>query len=127
MVDDILSLAKAYDVTIEQTEKEHTFFVTLRSKDTWMPPLIVQFVDKRIYSVKFINNDFFEIPDADLLKTLRCILNGKYEVKSNLFNTKKWIIIENGDKQILPERIYKLEDKKLYDRLPYPFPKMPVN
>ena len=122
MVDEITSIANAYDIEVEEDRSPDITTFTLTSNSGTTPKVItVQYVKDRIYSVKFLNNDFFELPDEELLNVLNLILQGQYEIKTSKFRKIKSVVVKSGSGDIFPERV---SDDKLenYERLPESFP-----
>jgi len=122
MVDEITSIANAYDIEVEEERSPDITTFTLTSNSGTTPKVItVQYVKDRIYSVKFLNNDFFELPDEELLNVLNLILQGQYEIKTSKFRKIKSVVVKSGSGDIFPERV---SDDKLenYERLPESFP-----
>lgn len=106
MVELLKKYIDKYNLRIQEDIKGRSSFVTLTDSQVELPPIIVHFVNQRIYSVSFLSNDFFEIPDDQLYFVLESILQGQYKVKSSWFSKKKIVIIPQGNHNIIPERVH---------------------
>lgn len=127
MVEDILDeIRKQYSVTLNEAESNTSVkFVTVVEKGKDPKVVSLQYVDNQLYSVTFINNEFFELTKEDLATVIMAILEGNYIVKRPLFR-RPFIVIQRADgRKILPERLQNkhltLDDIGLYKALPEPF------
>lgn len=124
MVKDIQNILSKYSVNIdEETVDARSSFITADDTQKSLPSIQIHFVDERIYSLTFVNNEFFEIPDDDLFFVLQSILQGTYEVKKNVFGRYS-IKIKEANRYILPERLHKIDknqQKEVYASLPRAF------
>lgn len=109
------------DISFE-SNSNITYLVTLNSKSLKDINIHIRYVNDKIYSVFFLNCDFFEIAETDLYTVVECILKGSYRLNSTgLFKKRKYVqIIAN--KLINPENIN--DDKEFiayYAKLPAAF------
>lgn len=123
LVEDIKS---RYLVDIEESPVEgRSQFIEIAEKVNPLKRLTLQFLDGDLYSVMFINNEFFEISSEDLSLVLWNILKGKYVVKKSLFRKPSITTPGPHNKLILPERLHNqsltTDDIKLYRVLPAAF------
>lgn len=109
-----------YVLTVKENRKGSSSFLVLTDVNLRIPPITIHFMTDRLYSVSFLNNEFFEIPDTLLMDVLRSLLEGRYEVKTSWFKKRKSIQIRVHDKSILPERVYESTGVQ-YDGLPRAF------
>lgn len=120
MVKDTKSLLDNYNVKVVTEDKGDTIFWTIQdSKRSVIPSITVQFVNNEIYSVTFLNNEFFELPDDQLHYVLAALLQGKYRIKTSLLR-KKWVVVPYGETLITPERTTKHLPSD-YEELPTSF------
>lgn len=109
------------DVSVE-SNSNITHLVTLTSKSVKGLSIHIRYVNDQIYSVFFLNCDFFEITETDLYAVVESILKGSYRFKSTgLFKRRRYVQII-ADKFINPENINK--DKEFiayYGKLPAAF------
>jgi hypothetical protein len=122
--EDIKKVLSGYSTDIQSEtkgEKANMGFLTVTDIKQKQPEIVIHFIDSRIYSITFLNNEFFEIPDQDLLQVLSAILAGGYKVHKPIFGQKKSIFIESGDKKLTPTRVNGYEDKGIYNQLPFSF------
>jgi len=110
MVDKKLDrITKLYKVTIEQELKNPiTQFVHVVDISQRIPPITVVYLHDKIYVVKYLNNDFFELEnDDDLYYVVSSILEGNYQVQTSIFRKRKSIRIPKvKTKYICPKRVY---------------------
>ena len=123
----IQDLTSSYDVDLKwDRPNEESLMVSIRDKIERLE-LQIHFVSERIYAVRFLNNEFFEIPDENLWLVAREILHGNYEIKKGLFSSKKWIRVRLDDKNYAtPEITYSYKevegvDDYSYEHLPKQF------
>lgn len=70
--------------------------------------------------VYFLNNQFYELNDEELLHCFEDIIKGQYSVRKSLFSNKKWIVTDQG--KFTPARTTdKSFDFKVYETLPKKF------
>ena len=123
-IDTVKQQIAGYDVDINIKAKgDQSIFLTIRDRRGNAPPIIMQFVNQDVYAVEFLNNQFFELSEDELMLVLNTLLRGTYEVRRNLFGQGKTIRVPNNinQKYILPERTMGKADKELYSRLPLAF------
>lgn len=120
-------IIKPYAVTAKVTQQDkRSHFLTIDSLKEKRAPIIVHYVDGRIYAVRFLNNEFFEISDEQLYDVIVSLLSGNYEVKRSSLRRKPYIVISKSDSttRILPERTYPSSSiKNEYELIPSPFPR----
>lgn len=126
MVDEkIRDYTANYQVKLDtESNEERSKFVTISDLAQDIPPITVHSINDEIYSVRFLNNEFFEEPEQTLWHSLSAILAGRYRIKKVGFIFKKLSIMvdvpEGGE--VLPERIYSSKEfAKIYHTLPRPF------
>jgi hypothetical protein len=126
MVDnEIQSHIAKYEVTIKKEAKPSEFgdsvFIEIADAKQELPSIRVHFIKASIYSVAFLSNEFFELPETTLWLVIDLLLQGSYRVDINLFR-KKSIKISHGGETILPERIHSgREYKRAYGEVPKRF------
>jgi len=124
--EELMSKVKEYyDVVIDTESKDtQTSFITVNCKD--MSPIIIKYIGNEICSVEFVNNQFYEIPQEDLLSVVFSILAGDYEIhKPKLFSAPSIKIEKANSLCIIPARLAKTWGRKklleIYADLPTAF------
>jgi len=113
-----------YAVDKHFDDKGDSRFLSVTDQNNKELQLVVHFVKDRIYSVNFINNAFFELPDDQLEAIVKSILDGDYEVHKSFFRQKPSIALRLNNKKIMPEHIHNLKDgATIYAELPKVFTK----
>ncbi len=111
----ILTLISGQDIEIKRISNNSTTEVIElnASRDNFQITLV--YVNKEIYSVLFLNNEYFELRNSeDLYSVIEGILHGAYTIyKTGFLKRIKAIKIDLHDKQIYPERVY--SDKQYRD------------
>ena len=119
------SILGRYYVNITKQSDGRSLFINVVSFDEPQLALTLHFVNEKLYSISFLNNEFFELTDEDLSLVLRHILEGEYFVKKPLLFGKPAIYIKISKRKIIPERIHNdsltEESLILYQTLPRTF------
>lgn len=124
VADKINELVSQYSINKTSEVKDDSEFIVLTDVKEHALQIVVHYIRGDLYSIRFLNNDFFELPDQDLITSLKVILEGRYEIRKSFFKQTKSIRIKNENGYIIPERIYDdKEFRKLYENLPKSFTK----
>jgi hypothetical protein len=116
----MVKILQGYKVKVEQSKQDPTvkFTVVSDSHDNNLE-LTIYTIRGELYFLYFLNNQFFEISESDLLDCVEDILSGNY----NIDNRKTMRIIAKTNNTI-PERVESDSDwKEMYKKLPRSFNK----
>lgn len=116
----MVKILQGYKVKVEQSKQDPTvkFTVVSDSHDNNLE-LTIYTIRGELYFLYFLNNQFFEISESDLLDCVEDILLGNYTVDDR--KTKR---ITTKTNNTIPERVEDdSEWKELYCNLPLPFKK----
>lgn len=120
MVKDIETYLGGYKFDVEQSKQDPAVeFITVRDSVDERLEVTIQIIREELYCIYFLNNQFFEISESDLIECLNDILAGKYDIE-----TRKTMRVITSTNSTIPERV---EDdsnwKDVYENLPRPFEK----
>lgn len=124
---EIDNITSNYDLVSEEAIKGNgSRFVLLKETDNARPlELTLHYVQDNIYSVIFLNNEFYEIPQQNLIEAIKAVLSGSYDVKKSFFRRQKSISINAKSGKIIPERVTDSGPfEEQYHVLPRPFKKV---
>lgn len=114
----ILSILRKLELSFDIHKNGDRTVVTVCDRGKTMF-IDLAFSKNTLTELYFLNNQFYEVDEADLLQCFEDIIYGKYAVKRTLFG-KKWIRTLTGN--LSPTRtIDKGYDFKIYDTLPSQF------
>jgi hypothetical protein len=125
---DVIALFNNYDTKIERETREYdgrtSLFLTARDTEQSLLSIKFHFLEGKLLSIDFLNNNFTELEDVDLQMVIESILKGRYSKKRTIVG-KQYVAIANQPKRIIvPEHIHSSKDFiEVYKLLPCPFTK----
>jgi hypothetical protein len=99
----------------------NSVFVEIADEDVELPYISVHFINNTIYSVSFLNSQFFEVPEETLWDVVDCLLKGSYSVHRTFFKRTPFVKAIARKREVLPERVYSGGFKDEYAHLPRAF------
>jgi len=119
MVEDILE--KLSISRTEEVKNEHVKFVTVQDRNNPVLKLDLQYVNNELYAIYFLNNQFYELAEQELVTCLKDIVDGNYKVKRRLLIKRRpWIV--TGSLNTSPERLTSaMGFLDIYSKLPKPW------
>lgn len=116
----LLKKFSEYDAVIDNREATeegsmNVSFLDVSSNKIKGLKLSAQFIGNQLYCVYFLNNQFFELDDSELVDCIASILDGNYTVHANK-RGMQYVTLGNG---IIPERVdHSDEYREQYALLP---------